>query len=68
MDYPHALVRLNFCKIFNWTGELQMREAQSFTWTQLPVLIAPLLPGTLPVLGWLADEQGFLGATYSVAG
>jgi 8-oxo-dGTP diphosphatase len=67
MDYPHALVRLNFCKIFNWTGELQMREAQSFTWAQLPVLIAPLLPGTLPVLGWLAEEQGFLGATYSVA-
>jgi 8-oxo-dGTP diphosphatase len=31
---------------------------------QLPVPIGPLLPGTLPVLGWLAQEQGFVGATY----
>ena len=30
VDYPHALVRLNFCKVFDWSGELQMREAQSF--------------------------------------
>ena len=66
MDYPHALVRLNFCKVFSWSGELQMREAQSFTWAQLPVPIGPLLPGTLPVLQWLAAEQGFEGATYSV--
>jgi 8-oxo-dGTP diphosphatase len=64
MDYPHALVRLNFCKVFSWTGELQMREAQSFAWVHLPVPIGPLLPGTLPVLGWLAQEQGFVGATY----
>jgi 8-oxo-dGTP diphosphatase len=68
MDYPHALVRLNFCKVFSWTGELQMREAQSFAWSQLPVHIGPLLPGTLPVLSWLAKEQGFVGATYLVAG
>ena len=26
VDYPHALVRLNFCKVFEWTGELRMRE------------------------------------------
>jgi 8-oxo-dGTP diphosphatase len=64
MDYPHALVRLHFCKVLSWTGELYMREAQSFKWSQLPVEIGPLLPGTLPVLQWLADEEGFLGATY----
>jgi 8-oxo-dGTP diphosphatase len=64
MDYPHALVRLHFCKVLSWTGELHMREAQSFKWSQLPVEIGPLLPGTLPVLQWLADEEGFLGATY----
>jgi 8-oxo-dGTP diphosphatase len=67
MDYPHALVRLSFCKVFSWTGELQMREAQSFSWQRLPVAVAPVLPGTVPVLQWLAVEQGFKGATYSVA-
>lgn len=67
VDYPHALVRLNFCKVFAWTGDLQMREAQSFAWQRLPVQVAPVLPGTVPVLDWLADEQGFKGATYFVA-
>ena len=64
VDYPHALVRLNFCKVFNWSGDLEMREAQSFAWQQLPVQMTPVLPGTVPVLQWLAAEQGFLGATY----
>ncbi len=58
VDYPHALVRLNFCKVFNWSGDLQMREAQSFAWQCLPVQVAPVLPGTVPVLQWLADERG----------
>ena len=58
MDYPHALVRLNFLKVFQWSGELQMREAQSFSWQRLPVQVTPLLAGTLPVLQWLADESG----------
>ena len=56
VDYPHALVRLNFCKVFSWVGELQMREAQLFAWQRLPVQVAPILPGTVPVLQWLADE------------
>ena len=67
VDYPHALVRLNFCKVFSWTGALQMREAQSFSWEQLPVQVAPVLPGTVPVLQWLADERHFYGATYLIA-
>ncbi len=67
VDYPHALVRLNFCKVFHWTGELQMREAQSFSWQHLPVRVVPVLPGTVPVLRWLADERGFLDATYLIA-
>ena len=29
VDYPHALVRLNFCKVFDWQGELHMHEGQS---------------------------------------
>ena len=67
VDYPHALVRLNFCKVFAWTGGLQMREGQSFAWQRLPVRVAPVLVGTVPVLGWLAHERKFEGATYLVA-
>jgi 8-oxo-dGTP diphosphatase len=37
VDYPHALVRLNFCRVFDWTGSLQMREGQSFAWQSLQV-------------------------------
>lgn len=58
VDYPHALVRLHFCKVWHWTGELQMREAQSFAWQRLPVSVSPVLPGTVPVLQWLAEERG----------
>lgn len=57
VDYPHALVRLHFCKVWHWSGELQMREAQSFAWQRLPVSVNPVLPGTLPVLQWLAEEE-----------
>ena len=57
VDYPHALVRLNFCKVFDWTGELQMREGQLFAWQRLPVTVAPVLPGALPVLQWFAAEH-----------
>jgi len=64
VDYPHALVRLNFCKVFAWRGELQMREAQSFAWQTLPVQVAPVLPGTVPVLEWLAQELDFQGQTH----
>ncbi len=62
VDYPHALVRLNFCKVFEWTGELQMREGQLFAWQSLPVTVQPVLPGTFPVLAWFAQERGFVGA------
>jgi 8-oxo-dGTP diphosphatase len=57
VDYPHALVRLHFCKVLEWTGELHMREGQRFSWEKLPVQCKPVLAGTLPVLEWLAQEQ-----------
>ena len=63
MDYAHARVRLHFCKVLAWRGELQMRERQAMAWQVLPVTVAPVLPGTLPVLDWFAAEQGFSGAT-----
>ncbi|WP_460566349.1 NUDIX domain-containing protein [Hydrogenophaga aquatica] len=58
VDYPHALVRLYFCKVFDWQGELHMHEGQAFAWQTLPVTVEPVLPGTVPVLEWLAEEQG----------
>jgi 8-oxo-dGTP diphosphatase len=67
VDYPHALVRLNFCKVFDWTGELHMHEGQSFAWQRLPVTVAPVLPGTIPVLEWFAVELGFTGPTQGTA-
>jgi 8-oxo-dGTP diphosphatase len=64
VDYPHARVRLHFCKVFDWQGEFEMREAQAMAWQSLPVQVAPVLPGTLPVLAWFAEERGFVGATH----
>ncbi len=64
MDYPHARVRLHFCKVWQWTGDFEMREGQTMAWQTLPVQVAPVLPGTVPVLAWLAAEQGFSGATH----
>jgi 8-oxo-dGTP diphosphatase len=64
VDYPHALVRLNFCKVHSWQGNLEMREGQQFAWQSLPLNVVPVLPGTVPVLTWLAEELGFLGATH----
>jgi 8-oxo-dGTP diphosphatase len=64
VDYPHARVRLHFCKVFAWQGAFEMREAQQMAWQQLPVTVAPVLPGTVPVLAWLAAERGFAGATH----
>ncbi len=66
VDYPHALVRLHFCKVLDWTGKLEMRESQLFSWEQLPVQVQPVLPGTVPVLDWLAQERGFGLATHLI--
>lgn len=65
MDYPHARVRLNFCKVHEWTGDFEMREGQQMAWQTLPVEVLPVLPGTVPVLLWLASERGHEGVTHS---
>ena len=65
VDYPHALVQLHFCKVWAWQGELQMREGQLHAWQDLPVQVVPVLPGTLPVLTWLAQERLFEGDTHT---
>ena len=63
-DYPHALVRLHFCKVFDWQGEFEMRERQQMAWETLPVRSRPVLPGTVPVLRWFAEERGHVGVTH----
>jgi 8-oxo-dGTP diphosphatase len=64
MDYPHARVRLHFCKVFEWSGAFEMREQQQMAWQSLPVQMQPVLPGTIPVLDWFAAERGFAGPTH----
>ena len=64
VDYEHARVRLHFCRVFAWSGAFQMRERQEMSWQTLPVQVRPLLPGTLPVLGWFALERGHVAATH----
>lgn len=64
MDYPHARVRLHFCKVFDWEGDFEMKEGQRMAWQSLPLDVVPVLPGTIPVLQWLADERQHMGATH----
>ncbi|MDM4766326.1 NUDIX domain-containing protein [Pelomonas sp. SE-A7] len=64
MDYPHARVRLHFCKVYDWQGEFEMREQQAMAWQDLPVQVQPVLPGTIPVLQWFAAERNHSGVTH----
>lgn len=54
-DYPHALVRLHFHRVFEWQGEFESREGQHFGFFSLGERPdGPLLPATIPVLKWFA--------------
>ena len=68
VDYAHARVCLHFCKVYEWSGDFEMREGQRMAWQTLPVDVEPVLPGTVPVLQWFAAERGFAGATHRSAG
>ncbi|MNV83921.1 hypothetical protein D3C71_1777580 [compost metagenome] len=57
-SYTHALVRLHWCKVTQWTGEFEMREGQQMSWQQLPLTVRPILEGSFPVLQWLSEERG----------
>lgn len=65
--YPHAHVRLHFRRLFTeWgdvAGEPQSREGQAFTWQAVdePV-VAPLLPASEPVFGWLRWPRRLIDA------
>lgn len=52
--YPHAHVRLHFRRIVDWSGETHAREAQALAWRHPSQLdLAPLLPASIRVIGWL---------------
>ncbi|MGE0073202.1 MAG: NUDIX domain-containing protein [Thiomonas sp.] len=57
VDYPHALVDLQFCRITAWDGQPRGREGQQLSWQTLPVTVGPILPGALPVLDWMAQQR-----------
>lgn len=62
-EYPHAHVRLHFCRVTSWTGQLHAREGQRFRFCALDdPPDGPLLPATVPVLRWLS-----LPAVYAVS-
>jgi 8-oxo-dGTP diphosphatase len=54
-DYPHAYVRLHFCRIDRWRGVPHGREGQQLRFFRLDEdTPAPLLPAAVPALRWLA--------------
>ncbi len=54
-EYPHAHVRLHFCRVHRWSGVPHAREGQQLQFASLQDLpTGPLLPATVPVLRWLA--------------
>jgi len=53
--YPHASVRLHFCRVTGWRGEPQGREGQAFAWQRPDQLtVTPMLPANGPILRSLA--------------
>ncbi len=55
-SYEHAHVRLNFCKVFAWSGHPHPQEAQQVSWQTFPLTVNSVLPGAYPVLDWLEAE------------
>ncbi len=60
--YPHAMVRLNFFRVTEWSGELHPHEGQAFSWQPPAALrylrangddsatVSPMLPANAPIL------------------
>ncbi len=54
--YPHATVRLNFFRVWDWDGEPHPHEGQTFAWLNLTSdnpahhSVEPLLPANFPIL------------------
>ena len=53
--YEHAVVRLNFFKVFDWKNDPHPREGQAIAWQRLEgPMVSPMLPANAPVLASLA--------------
>lgn len=53
--YPHATVRLNFFRAWEWQGDPHPHEGQTFAWvTPAQCDVAPLLPANFPILKGLS--------------
>lgn len=53
-DYPHAYVRLHFCRVHDWRGTPVSREGQNLAFFRLgETMPTPLLPAAVPALRWL---------------
>lgn len=49
--YPHATVRLNFFRVWEWQGEPHPHEGQTFAWDNPSAhSVEPLLPANFPIL------------------
>lgn len=49
--YPHATVRLNFFRVWDWRGEPHPHEGQTFAWDNPAAhSVEPLLPANFPIL------------------
>lgn len=55
-DYPHARVNLHFYIIEQWTGLIEPKEGQQYSWTALPTELSPILPASIPILEALQKE------------
>ena len=50
-EYPHATVRLNFFRVFEWQGTPHPHEGQIFSWQQPEAVeVTPLLPANFPIV------------------
>lgn len=53
--YPHATVRLNFFRIWEWVGDPHPHEGQTFAWVDPARCdVSPLLPANFPILKGLS--------------
>lgn len=53
--YPHATVRLNFFRVWDWQGDPHPHEGQTFAWVEPErCTVEPLLPANFPVLKGLS--------------
>jgi 8-oxo-dGTP diphosphatase len=64
-EYPHATVRLNFFRVFDWQGTPHPHEGQVFSWQQPDAVdVTPLLPANFPILKALSLPP-LLGITHA---